>query len=340
MNTYLNNLMTMINKSHRLKNDSVRLEYINQTIAYALFIYYSGYVTEQEFNDALSKMQLNSFTEMYNREKNDSIHDLVINNSLLNELYRKKLMLYYNYQLESKNNLKINKDIKEHFISFLKYINCYDLYCDLENKKSISYNSPVLNDSICIGNKNSSYIVINEKEGIYRYICLSHEIAHALENKILKTRRQYFDAPYTTEIMSITFNRIFLEYLKENDALSKQEVDIIKNNFEINCHRFIQWSFLITEAVKEGKFTISDYNINILLEGFNNTRSLTDHNYALGSVFSVSLLDMWRKGDRAFISDIPSMLFYLNKMSIQELINFFNKYDCFDKELSKTLSKK
>lgn len=340
MNAYLNNLLKMINKLNHMKNANIKDEYTKEIIAYALFIYYSGYITDNEFNEAISNISLNSYTTMYTKEKNETICDLINSNNILNDFYRKTLLLYYNYRLEEKNIVSLNKNIKEYFLSFLKYMNCYDLYCDIVSKKRISYTSPVLNDSICIGNKSNSYIVINEADGLYRYISLVHEIAHALENKTLKTRKKHFDMPYVSETMSITFSRIFLEYLKENNVLSSNDLNCIKINFEINCHRFIEWSFLMTEAVREGNFTISDYNINILLDGVKATRSLTDHNYSLGSVFSVSLLNMWRKNEKAFISDIPSMLYYLNQMDLKDLINFFDKHDSFEKELSRTLIKK
>lgn len=340
MNMHFNNLMKMVNKSNQLKNENVKEEYINELIAYALFVYYSGYITEEEFNYSISKIQTNPCVASYLRERNNSINNFITNNSLLNNFYYRALSIYQNYDLRPLSVLNIDKNIKDYFISFLKYMNCYDLYEELENKKRISYESPVLGHSICVGNKSKSYIIINENDNFYRYLTLSHEIAHALENRVLKKRKQYFDSPYINEIMSITFNRIFIEYLKENNVLSGNEINTLKNNIEINCHRYIEWSFIITEAVKHGNFFIDDYDIVLYIDKLRSKRSLTDHNYGLGSVFSLSLLNMWRKGDRAFINDIPNMLFFLSKMNLKELIELFDKYDNVEKELDKILSKK
>ena len=330
----------MVNKSNQIKKESVKEEYTNELIAYALFVYYSGYISEKEFNYALNKIHTNPCVASYLSERNTTINSFIANNSLLNNLYHSALLLYQNYKLEPLHVLDINKDIKESFINFLKYMNCYDIYEELENKKRISYTSPVLGHSICVGNRSKSYIVINEEDNAYRYLTLSHEIAHALENKVLKSRKQYFDSPYVNEIFSITFNRIFLEYLKENNILLNNEINIIKNNVEVNCYRYIEWSFIITEAVKRGNFFVDDYDIVLYIDKLRNKRSLTDHNYALGSLFSLSLLDMWRKGDRAFINDIPNMMFFLNKMNLKELIELFSKYGSVEKELDKILIKK
>ena len=47
-----------------------------------------------------------------------------------------------------------------------------------------------------------------------------------------------------------------------------------------------------------------------------------------------------KKNDKSFISDIPNMLFYLNKMNFSELIDLSQKYNCVEKELDKVFVKK
>ena len=340
MNEHLKELIKMINKTKRITNYQKKCESLYQLSAYASFIYYSGKITGKEFNDAMNNIGVDASEILYREQSHLSADNLILNNDLLHNFYNNNLLLYQKYQLEKEDILDVNYDIKPFFIDFLKYMHCYDLYCKLNDKKMISYNSPVLNYSVCIGNRRDSYIIIHEKDELYRYITLAHEIAHAYENSILNKRRQYFDVPYTAEIISLTFNRIFMSYLENNNILPSSVIRKIQNNFEVNCFDYVTWAYLITKAIKNDKYNIEEYDINFTINNKRVERSLTDHNYALGSVFSLSMYNMWQKNDLAFIRDLPNMIFFIDKMSLNELIDFFNKPDCISKELDKVLIKK
>ena len=340
MEKYIEKLLKMINEANKVDSLKKKCEYMFKLTSYASFIYYSGYVNKKEYNQAMSKIIFDPCEEKYYKERNTIIYDLITHNTLLNNFFQNILSLYHGYQLEKMDDSQIDKNIEKHFIDFLKYMNCYDLYEDLNNKKMISYASPILDYSICINNRDDSYIVVIEKDNFFRYLTLSHEIAHAFENKILRKKRKYFDASYNTKIVSITFNRIFMEYLFQNNALSSDEFQIIKNNFEVNYFNFLEWSFLISEAIKYNAFDINDYDINLYIKNHPTTRSLTDYNYSLGSICSFKLFEKWQQNDVDFLNDLPDILRDIDKMSLVKLVNTFNNEKIITQELEKTLIKK
>ena len=337
MNNYLNKLNKMIENVNRIDNFKKRCELSYKISSYGSFIYYSGYISKDEFNKAMNKIINDPIEELYYKERNREIYKLVSNNDTLNMFYYKVLSLYPNSNNEIVNNYSINKNIYNEFVEFLKYINFYSLYKELDSKHMISYTSNVLGYSICINNHNDSYIVMHENNQLNKYITLVHEISHAFENRILRKKRKIFDTCITSEIISITFARIFIEYLNENNVLKNDEINIIKNNLEINYLNFIKWAFLITESIKYNAFDINDYDINLYIKNNETTRSLTDHNYSLGFIASFFHLNNWKNDDVNFLKNLPDMIHMIDNMDLSEIIDFYNNLELIKKSLSKNL---
>ena len=337
MNNYLDKLNRMIDNINKINDDDKRYEYFYKISSYGSFIYYSGYISKDEFNRAMGKITNDPIEELYYKERNKEIYKLVANNDILDVFYYKILSLYPNSNINSVINHEISRNIYNEFIEFLKYVNFYSLYEELNNKHMISYTSNVLDYSICINNHDDSYIVMHENNQLNKYITLVHEIAHAFENRILKEKKKIFDTCITSEIISITFARIFIEYLNKNNVLKDNEINIIKHNLEINYLNFIKWSFLITESIKYNAFDINNYDINLYIKSNATTRSLTDHNYSLGYIASFSNLDKWKNDDTSFLKDLPDMIHVIDNMDLAEVIDFYDNMDLIKNNLPKSL---
>ena len=276
----------------------------------------------------------------YYEIRNKLINDLLDNNVLLYNFLVNNLKYYWCYIIEKQND-DINIDIEKSFIDFLKYVNCYDLYHSIKSKDQIAFQSNILKHSICLDNRDDSYIIIKNKNSLYEYLDLSHEIAHALENKLLAKHKRCFDSPFNSEILSITFNRMFIEYLYQNNIISKEEYLIILGNFEAIYFCFIRSAIFMSDNINMGNYIINDYDINIFIDEKIDNRSLTEYNYAIGRIGAFKLFDEWLKNDSLFIKNIPTLVDDLHHCGIKELLdNYDNNGLIIEKELSKNFIKR
>ena len=168
---------------------------------------------------------------------------------------------------------------------------------------------------------------------------MSHEIAHAYENMIMKDYKTYFESSYNVEIFSILFNRIFMNYLIDNNYFSFEEKNLLINNFEVNYYNFIFQSYFITEIIKSNNYKLYDYELIINIPTKQLSCDLTNHNYALGSIISLYLLNTWRKSDTSFINNLPKIIKDIRYMSLEELLNNFDNKNIFKEEINRIKSK-
>ena len=130
MNTYLNNLNKMINKACRMKREDVKLEYTSRIISYAAFVYYSGYINNDEYDIILEKIPMDEWSKIYAKERKMAINNLMVNNSLLEKFYLDVVKAYNDYAIVKKDDLIIKKDLTKVFINFLKYVNLTRCFTD------------------------------------------------------------------------------------------------------------------------------------------------------------------------------------------------------------------
>ena len=333
-------LLRMIKDVNGIADKNIKQDKIHQISAYGAYLYYTGVISNTDFTDAIKCINCDYEDDLYYEERNNYIDMLLDNNALLNTFFRKSLITYWHYKINEKDD-NIDIDIENEFNSFLKYMKCYRLYKDVQNKGQISTRSKILKHSVCLDNRNDSYVIIKAQNKFHEYLELSHEMAHVLENKLLSKYKRSFDSPYNVEILSITFNRIFIEYLYQNNKINKEEYTILLNNFEVNYFNFIRLALFISDSINSGYYDINDYDISIYCEEDIVNRSLTDYNYAIGRIAAFKLFNDYLKSDTIFINSIPKLVDNIYHMDISEIIKTFgNKETIINKELSKTFIKK
>ena len=338
-NKYLIKLLKMIKDVNNIKNKDTKTDKIHEISAYGAYLYYIGLISNNDFTNVINSIR-DYEDEINYKEQNEYIDDILKNNNMLNHFFWKNLIIYWEYIVhEQIDNININ--IEKEFNEFLKYINCYELYNTIKRKEQISFQSSILNHSICLDNGSDSFIIIKNTNKFHEYLDLSHEIAHALENKLLSKYKRCFGSPYNIEMLSITFNRMFIEYLYQNNAITKEELFVLLSNFESNYLGFMKVSALISNSIFYGDYVINDYDISIFCEGDIINLSLTDLNYAIGRIAAFKLFDEWKKSDITFIKSIPNLVDDIYHMSIKDIIKTFgNNEKLINNELSKTFIKK
>ncbi len=338
-NEYTTKILKMIDEINEITDIDEKKEAIYLLTSYCTYLYYCGYITENQYMYSLLRLDEDPEELAYVSERDNTIKELVNNNKLLNNYYKDALKIYNDNFIPKKTDYQHSIRMNEFFQDFLAYMNCDKLYDSLLLKKNISFNS-IIDHSVCVNARENSYIVINEKKSFNRYFVMSHEIAHAYENYVMKDIKSYFDISYNTEIFSILFNRIFMEFIIENKILDIEEERIMVNNFEANYYNFLMQALFITEIIYSKNYSFFDYDILLKSKKYAINCSLTDHNYALGSLISLQLLNDWRNNDTLFIKELPELIKYIRSLNLDELVNNFNNKEIVTSELKRLIKSK
>ena len=338
-NKYVSELILTVGKINKLNNKNEKIEAIYHLTSYAAFLNYCGKITFKDYAYIVLRLTDDPWEKAYDKERDMVIHELFKNNILLGNYYKNHMLLYNKNNFipkEAEYSFKIR--IYKEFREFLKYMKCDKLYNHLLRNHRISFSS-THDNSLCLNDRDESYILIIEKNPFDRYFVMSHEIAHAYENMIMKDFKTYFERGYNTEIFSLLFNRIFMNYLIDNNCFSIEEKNLLINNFEYNYYNFIFQSYFITEMIKSSKYIVDDYELIINIPANQIVCDLTNHNYALGSIISLYLLNKWRKSDTIFINNLPNQIKDIRHMNLSELLNNFDDKKIFNEEINRIKSK-
>ena len=336
---YLNELLEMITKINDMTDINEKVESIYRLSSYCSYLYYSGSISRKEFLLAIDNIKDDPEEKLFERDRDNALNEIIFNNDLIDGYYRKYIDIYNNTFIPIDNGIVIDANIYKLFRDFLRYMGCEDLYFSLLGKKKISFKS-ILDHSVCINDRFDSYIVVSEKNKFDRYFSMSHEIAHAYENRIMCNYKSYFESTYNSEILSILFNRIFKEFISNKGILTNEDMNSLNIKFEANYYNFLLQALFITEIVATGRYKIFDYDLNMQIKNITINCNLTDHNYAIGSVISLILLNEWRKNDRLFISKLPETIKEIRNMNLGELLKLFDRETMVEDEIKRLIIKK
>ena len=145
-NKYVFKLNEMVNEINKLNSIDEKKEAIYHLTSYASFIYYSGKITEKEFDLVIDKLIDNPWEKAYANDRDMVIDELFNSNILLGKYYKNHMLIYNNNGFIPKEaNYSFKIRIYKEFREFLKYMNCDKLFSHLLRNHKISFNSIYIN---------------------------------------------------------------------------------------------------------------------------------------------------------------------------------------------------
>ena len=225
-------------------------------------------------------------------------------------------ILYYHYRLNDLYHrihtvyklYKTGLSYKEHFPNlqkeleeFLKYINFYKLYNEMLSNNLVYQSKKLTDNAVCINGGKLSHIVFkNPIDSRLKpvEVTMAHEMGHAAFNyityKIIKTP---FARGAESEIMSFTFERMFLEYLRETGKLEPDLFNAVVKNYETIKVHTIRDAQRVLDIFDDPDATYVIKGIEITYSNSNgvHVEDLLDQPYAIGNIASAILFNLYQE---------------------------------------------
>lgn len=244
------------------------------------------------------------------------------------------------------------------------------LFCEMVDKDLITLvakikTRPLGGETCTIGNGKSS-IVIEYNKSFYSILALVHEMGHAYHNYLSKCFPTYKDNFIDTECISMTFEFLFLTFLRDNHLINSDILDVLERNnlvaelctmndayvynSIISDSNIRDYSILNKIEVERIKEIYSKYTIiknSFILRNRKKNLTFYDNFYGYGLLFAIMVRKMFINDKKEAIKLIKRFPSYANEHSGYELIETFNDHSYInpfieytDKILSKTHYKK
>ena len=335
---YFNKIIKKINEINKISDIDLRTKSICRLYSYINFCVNSRFVSSKEYDYLISLINDNPRDRILQELEERDFNILKDNNIRLSEFYKKYISLYSTFFKDNVEEKIINLDLNIYkiFTEFLKYMNCYNLYYELLSKQKISFNSSI-KSSTSFDDFYDTYIIIKNNNQFNKYTSIAHEIGHAFEFRVLSGHKEYLLPRYSGEIISSLFDRIFNEFIIKSNMLSDEEIKLFRYYYEANSHDYLMIASHITDIMQEGKYKLFEYEIYEKIHRGMIAWSLNSHNYAIGNIAAINLVDEWRKKDRLFINKLPEIIKEINNMSLSEIINHFDNEEVFNSEIKRLI---
>ena len=333
-NKYLDEIKNMIEK----ENNIIYMK-LTKIMGHADYLLCKGLINEEEYaliEKSIPKTSLNVIENF--------INDLIDNRVELSKNYQKIIELSNNYEFDSDYFDFDDKNLEKYLIEFLKYTNCYKLYRQLKKMGNIF---PALKDESdycgnCIYNGKYSYIVYeNDDDKLVLYDNLAHEMGHALVFNTLDANFD-FSLPPEREIISILFEKMFLDFLLENSSIDKE---VIKKHIHLVEEKYLDATKDANKAFEiinnpKAKYSFVKDELSYKEKYKKKNISMYDNYYAIGNIISDKLLIQHDNDKEYFIRQLPNLIKEIRYMSTKELIEKHTDFDLVEKVYNKHLVKK
>ena len=217
--------------------------------------------------------------------------------------------------------------------SFLKYLNIYNLFKDLLNNKMIGKSNSIGESNLTINNYDNSYIVIGNflKNSILYYDLFVHEMGHAYVNNILKDKKIYNPNSLYKEIIPITFERIFIDYLKENNLIDLGNLKSLVINEETMRLMEVTYAFKTSDIIKNHSYNLKQNDF--ILDEKGEVYSFEFYYYVIANIVSIYLLNLYKQDKEKFINNLPGIVNEISDISLQNLFGKYFDYNLINKYL-------
>ncbi len=260
----------------------------------------------------------------------------------LNPLYKDVLLEAKNYKFSIDDIPEINPYEYMYLVEdFFEWYNpnMLKLYKELD-KRGLIYEYATCSfagKTINISKDESAIIISNKYNGLQYLSTITHEIAHAYEFSLQKDKPKLALNFLSSECISRVTDKLFITYLKENNLLDKELLDIFEYSSLITDLLFMDCSYIINNKTIESNkpnwgpanLVYHDFIDRSILKPklFVHYRSLLylhQNRYSYAALFSQVVHDKLLKDEnwgKKFVDEFPTLS---KELSSDELLNLFS----------------
>ena len=342
MNSQNKQVITLNNLFEKEKNKTI--EKMSNIQSRTAFLYHQNLITVEEYNDIISK------TSRYipKEELLEYIDDILQESRGLAINLGKTIGLYKNYDLKNKSISFDNIDsfeIEKLFYSFLKYLNCQNVFDEIIKKDMIAFPKTFIKGKAgyTLPYGKLSYIVVkSDKFKLKQYDNLAHEMGHALSFYILfNTKYRHRQSNIKQEIISILFEKLFLLYLLDIGKLDKESIIYLLKQKEDTYFKLTKRAKKSLDIINDSKipYSINDEILNYIKSNKYDIIHLYNNVYAIGNIVATKLIENNSTDMDYFIKHLKDIIIELESLSSSKLIK--NQFDLpsIERYLNKQLVK-
>ena len=328
----------LLNKRAELEK-SRHIASLLRLMADARLLREEGKITVAEYNKIARDSGYHRLSEEAKKTYADSV---IYYHYRLRDLYHRILTVYRQYKtgLTYKDHYpSLQKELEE----FLKYINYYKLYQELQANNLIYQSKKPAARTVCINAGRLSHIVIrNPKDDKLKptEVTMAHEMGHAAYYYVTaKTIKTPFARGIESEIMSFTFERMFLEFLRETGKLEQSLFNAIVKNYETNKVCTLRDALKVIDILDDpdATYVIKGTDITYTDPSGVHVEDLFAQPYAVGNLAASMLFNEYQSDREYFIKHLPSLMKDINQKDfggiLDEYSDVFALKKCLDRNL-------
>lgn len=342
----INELIDKIKLIPEGKEKDINIVYLIEKLAFLYqtkIITYEMYASYKRLFEKIFPISIKNINKEQDRQRNN----LFMVKDKLTNLYKDILLFAKQYELSLFVQLD-NTNLDEKINIVLDFFNWIDndlvkIYNNM-NKKGLIYkvdNPDVYGTAHKFGKEDFAITICPDYEGINQILALIHEMGHLYYYYILKDNQELSMNYVSAECISKTLERLFIDYLRENDLINRK----LLNNYEYNRCVIdllqIDTAYIVNNEIKDNNLkrdtidlSINDYLRKSILvpTQYRNYRKFLrfDKNkYTYATLFSSVLENKFINDEnygKKFIKEYPLLAQELNS---NELIDLFTKEEYF-----------
>ena len=303
---------------------------------YFNYLYDIGKISKKEFDSLFFNIGEDPLIEIERKEYCDNI--LKYKRQLLC-LYENAINVQGKFQSHFYKYIQNNNLLSE-AIEFFKYMNCYSLYKKMDNNKMICFQTKNVDGNYCYNMGDLSYIMLYKNNPGYRMgISLVHEMGHAVHNNVSKSMKQYYSTPIE-EIISICFERIFYNFLLENNMIDSINFKKITQTSFSTYYSLTNYAKNMMEGINNFDCCINMFEDNISIhsndDGTGLVYSISNNNFAFANIASAKLFMQYLNDEKYFIIQLSNIINEINQLPMDQLINKYGDILSYKEYLKKT----
>ena len=169
---------------------------------------------------------------------------------------------------------------------------------------------------------------------LYKINALVHEVGHAYDNYLNKTQDYKRAYQINCEFTSMTFELLFINYLKENHLISNIQYEMGLKKYYIIYLIQMNNAYIYNKLFLKGQlFNNQIFNIDMLfkqgiikdtaIKGYLKDVSIYSNNYGLGLIIAAYYLQEFQKDVHNTIKEIKDFSCLSNNLTTSEIINYY-----------------